>query len=255
MTLLIADDASPFTVEQPDGTSDFVLVCDHAGRAIPKRLGSLGITDAELATHIAWDLGVADTSRALARRLDAFLITQTYSRLVIDCNRPPTSPQSIVTLSERTSIPGNERLSDSDRQQRIDAIFRPYHARITEELDRRAAAGRRAILVTMHSFTPVYMEQARSLHCGVLYLHETRLAHQMLRLLREEPGLNVGENAPYAASVATDYALVVHGEQRGLHCVELELRQDLIATPTDHDQWAARLERVFAAARDAIVGG
>jgi len=255
MTLLSADDPPPFTVEQPDGTSDFVLICDHAGRAIPKRLGSLGLTEAELETHIAWDLGIAGVSRALARRLDAFLITQTYSRLVIDCNRPPNSPQSIVTISERTTIAANESLAAEERQQRAREIFQPYHERIVAELDRRSALGRRSIVVTMHSFTPVYLGEPRALHCGVLYLHETRLAHQVLRLLREDAELLVGENAPYAATAATDYALVVHGEQRGLHCVELELRQDLIATPADHERWAERLEHVLRTARAAVVSG
>jgi predicted N-formylglutamate amidohydrolase len=250
--LLAADEPAPFTVEHADGASDFLIVCDHASRRIPRQLGKLGLTDDDLLRHIAWDIGAAAVARRMADQLDAFVITQSYSRLVIDCNRPPRSPQSIVTLSERTHVPGNENLSAHAVDQRIEEIFAPYHARIVRELDQRQQEGRRTIVVTMHSFTPVFLDQTRSLHAGVLYNHDTRFAHHVLAQLREDPELLVGDNAPYRASEATDYALVVHGEKRGLACVELEVRQDLIEHERGQQQWADRLTNVLERARLAL---
>jgi predicted N-formylglutamate amidohydrolase len=251
-SLLVASDPPPFRVERPAGTSPFVLVCDHAGRALPRKLGDLGVSERDLLRHIAWDIGIADTGRRLAERLDAFLITQTYSRLVIDANRPPGSPQSIVTVSEDTRIPGNEALDPEAARQRANEIFHPYHARIRAELDARAAHGRATILVLLHSFTPVFRAHARAWHAGVLYNRDARLPRVLLELLRAEPGLIVGDNEPYAASEQTDYALVEHGERRGLLSVEIEIRQDLIEHEPGQDEWAERLARLLERARSAI---
>jgi predicted N-formylglutamate amidohydrolase len=243
--LLSADDPPPFRIERADGASPFFLVCDHAGRALPRKLGDLGVSQDDLLRHIAWDVGIAEVGRRLAAALDAFLITQTYSRLVIDANRPPDSPQSIVTISEGTRVPGNEGLSPEAAAQRADEIFRPYHDRIREELDARATRGRSTILVALHSFTPVFLSRSRAWHAGVLHNRDKRLAHVLLALLRAEPGLVVGDNEPYAASEQTDYALVEHGERRGLPCVEIEIRQDLIEHAAGQDEWAERLARLL----------
>jgi predicted N-formylglutamate amidohydrolase len=250
--LLAADDPPPFRVEQPAGASPFFLVCDHAGRELPRKLGDLGVSERDLRRHIAWDIGIAEVGRRLAGQLDAFLIAQTYSRLVIDANRPPGSPQSIVTVSEGTRIPGNEALDPEAAIQRADEIFRPYHARIRAELDARAAHGRATILVLLHSFTPVFLARARAWHAGVLYNRDARLPRVLLELLRAEPGLVVGDNEPYAASEQTDYALVEHGERRGLLSVEIEIRQDLIEHESGQAEWAERLARLLERARSAI---
>jgi predicted N-formylglutamate amidohydrolase len=250
--LLCADDPPAFRVERATGASPFVIICDHAGRALPRQLGDLGVAHSELSRHIAWDIGIAAVGRLLSDQLDAFLITQTYSRLVIDANRHPGTPQSIVTLSERTRIPGNEALSAEDQQARAREIFHPYHARIREELDARAQAGRPALLVLLHSFTPSFMEQSRAWHAGVLYQRDARLARSLLSLLREDPALVVGDNQPYAASDATDYGLVVHGEQRGLPHVEIEIRQDLIDHAEGQAAWALRLAGLLERARAAL---
>lgn len=239
---LLADgDPPPYRVERPEGTSPFVLICDHAGRALPAALGDLGLPDSELRRHIAWDIGVAAAGRRLSAALDAFLILQTYSRLVIDANRHPGSPQSIVALSERTRIPGNELLPAQHAECRAREIFHPYHDRIAAELDARAGAQREAVLVTLHSFTPSFLDLARPWHAGVLYNRDPRLGRVLLALLREQPGLEVGDNEPYAASEATDYTITVHGERRGLLHVEIEIRQDLIDTEAGQQAWAARL--------------
>jgi predicted N-formylglutamate amidohydrolase len=250
--LLTAGDPAPFRVEHASGASAFVLICDHAGRAFPRKLGNLGVAAADLERHIAWDIGAAEVGRRLAPRLDAFFITQSYSRLVIDANRHPGSPQSIVELSEHTAIPGNVGLTREAADQRAREIFHPYHLRIAEELDTRAQRGQPTILVTLHSFTPVFMQHARAWHAGVLYHRDMRFAHAMLELLRDEPTLVVGDNEPYSASEATDYALVVHGERRGLLNVEIEIRQDLIAHAAGQEEWAARLARLLERARERM---
>jgi len=177
----------------------------------------------------------------LAARLDAFAIAQTYSRLVVDCNRPLESPTLITPHSERTDVPGNESLSAAQRQQRIDAVFRPYHARIEAELDARRSAGRPTILVTVHSFTPVYLDVARPWQVGILYHRDARLAHALLRLIRAEGEWVVGDNEPYSVSDTSDYAIPVYGTQRGLANVELEIRQDLIAEADGQAAWAERV--------------
>jgi predicted N-formylglutamate amidohydrolase len=252
MPLLAPSDPAPYTVEHDHGSSPFFFTCDHAGRAIPAALSDLGVSESERMRHIAWDIGVAELGRRLCQRLDAFLITQTYSRLVIDCNRHPGSPQSIVTVSERTPIPGNAAISAAHSDERFAEIFRPYHDRIVAELDARAAQGRETVLVTLHSFTPVFMDDRRAMHGGVLYNRDARLARALLVQLRGEGDLIVGDNEPYAATEATDYALVVHGERRGLLNVEIEVRQDLIEHAAGQDAWAARLARVLPRALQAV---
>lgn len=244
--LLTSSDPAPYAVEHDHGSSPFFFVCDHAGKALPSALGDLGVSEADRRRHIAWDIGIGALGHKLAAQLDAFLITQTYSRLVIDCNRQPGSAQSIVTVSERTQIPGNEGLSAQDAEQRAREIFYPYHDRIATELDARAAQDRPTVVVTLHSFTPVYLDNARPMHAGVLYMpRDARLGHALLTELRLEGDIMVGDNEPYAATDATDYALVMHGERRGLLHVELEVRQDLIADEAGQAAWAERLARVL----------
>ncbi|MNV27729.1 N-formylglutamate amidohydrolase [compost metagenome] len=243
--LLGADDPAVFTVHNPHGTSPFVLLADHAGQHVPLALDALGLPQAELDRHIGWDIGIAGTTRALAKRLDAWAIEQTYSRLLIDCNRPLVSPTLIPEVSDGTAIPGNTGLSDAQREQRIAAIHAPYHAHINAELDRRRDAGIPTVLVMMHSFTPAMNGFQRPWHAGVLYHQDTRFAHALLRALRDEGDLVVGDNEPYSVNSSSDYAVPMHGEARGLVHVELEIRQDLIADTAGQHAWAERLERIF----------
>ncbi|WP_372391640.1 N-formylglutamate amidohydrolase [Xanthomonas sp. NCPPB 3582] len=243
--LLGAGDPAPFTVHNAQAASPWLLIADHAGQRVPARLTNLGLPQFELDRHIGWDIGIAQVTRLLAEALDAIAITQTYSRLVIDCNRPDGAASRMPERSDGTTVPGNLQLTPAERQQRIDAIFAPYHDRIAAELDARAARRQPTLLVSMHSFTPVMAGQARPWHAGVLYHRDTRLAHRLLDALRAEPGLVVGDNQPYAVSDATDYAIPVHGEGRGLPHVELEIRQDLIADTAGQTAWAQRLARLL----------
>lgn len=244
--LLAPDDPGPIQLLRDHGSSRFVLVADHAGQRVPQTLQQLGLPQPELDRHIGWDIGIADTTRHLADQLDAWAIGQTYSRLVIDCNRPLASPTLIPPTSDGTVIPGNQTLDDAARQCRIDAIHAPYHACIAAELDARKSAGRDTVVVLMHSFTPTMHGQPRPWHCGVLYNHDRRLAAQMLDLLRAEGDLTVGDNQPYAITDSSDYAANVHGEARSLPYVEIEIRQDLIGDAAGQQAWAARLARLLS---------
>jgi predicted N-formylglutamate amidohydrolase len=246
--LLAEGDPAPVRVLRSEGRADFLLTGDHAGRAIPQRLGTLGLPDSELARHIAWDIGIAGVTERLSDALDATAVLQNYSRLVIDCNRRPDWDSSIPTISELTPIPGNDGLSEEERDARLCEIFGPYHDSIADLICHRAH--RRTLLVSMHSFTPVFKGVAREVEIGILYNRDTRLAHIMLDLLRAEGDLRVGDNAPYAVTETSDYTVVVHAEQHAfrLPYVEIEIRQDLIADPAGQAAWAARLARLLPAA-------
>ena len=243
--LLGSEDVPPVFEDNAEGTSPFLLTCDHYGRAIPRILGDLGLPASELARHIAWDIGIAGVADALSKHLGAHLVAQRYSRLVIDCNRPPDAPSSIPRLSEATVIPGNEGLAVRAAKARRREIFDPYHRRIREAIDRRLRDGRPTVLVSLHSFTPVYAGEARPWHIGTLYHRDTRLPPLLLELLRSETDLVVGDNEPYAVSDETDYTIPMHGEKRGLMNSGIEIRQDLIADPAGQKQWADRLARVL----------
>ncbi|MFC0155235.1 N-formylglutamate amidohydrolase [Xanthomonas dyei] len=251
--LLGPEDPPAFTVHNAQAASPWLLIADHAGQRVPARLANLGLPQQELDRHIGWDIGIAQVTRLLAEALDAIAIAQTYSRLVIDCNRPDDAASRMPEISDGTSIPGNLALTAADRQQRIDAIFAPYHARIAAELDARAQRAQPTLLVSMHSFTPVMAGNARPWHAGVLYHRDARLAHRLLDALRAEPDLVVGDNQPYAVSDATDYAIPVHGEGRGLLHVELEIRQDLIGDATGQQAWADRLARILPPLAQALL--
>jgi predicted N-formylglutamate amidohydrolase len=238
--LLAEDEPAPVTVRNESGRSPLLIVVDHASNRLPRALNGLGVSDADCARHIGWDIGIAAVSRLLAEAIDATLIEQNYSRLVIDCNRAPGLESSIPAKSELTSIPGNIGLSEEHKEARRREIFQPYHDRIAAELDRRREAGRPAALVAMHSFTPVFMGEQRAWHAGVLYNRDPRLAGVLLALMRGEEELVVGDNAPYSVSDLTDYTIPVHGEGRGLPHVEIEIRQDLIEDETGQRAWAAR---------------
>ena len=243
--LLTQDEPAPFDVEEGSPGSDYLVICDHAGNRVPRMLGTLGLAPQDLQRHIAWDLGAAGLAQALGRELDSWVILQPYSRLVIDCNRPLSSPQSVVQESDGSVVPGNLVISSEQKQLRAQCIFEPYHARIRRELTERAARGQASVLIFIHSFTPVLRGTPRPWHAGVLHRREKRLAMPLLRALRAEPGLIIGDNEPYEASEATDYGLVQHAERRGLPCVELEVRQDLLESQQGQSAWASRLARLI----------
>lgn len=209
-------------------------------------LGDLGVSEAERKRHIGWDIGIAGVAERLSAALDAHLVAQRYSRLVIDCNRPPEAASSIPLISEATTIPGNEGLDAAAAQSRRELIFDPYHQRIDAVIDARREAGLPTVLVSLHSFTPSYAGIARPWHIGTLYQHDKILPPLVLQGLRAEPDLVVGDNEPYAVTDDTDYTIPVHGERRGLMNTGIEIRQDLISDAAGETQWAERLARVFS---------
>ena len=250
--LLAADEPPPMLEVSPHGRSPFVITVDHASARIPRSLRDLGLPAAELKRHIAWDIGALAVGLRVAAALDAALIAQNYSRLVIDCNRDPLVESSIPLSSEATVIPGNVDLSDAQRMARRQEIFDPYHQRIRERLDARQAAGRTTILVALHSMTDVYHGVRREMHAAILYNRDRRFAHSMLEQLRRDSALHIADNQPYFVSDATDFTIPRHGEARGLPHVEIELRQDLIANEAGQAEWAERLGRALVAAQGAF---
>jgi len=249
LTLLSPADPSPVHILNPAGAAPFLLVCDHFGRAVPHLLGDLGVPAPEWDRHIAWDIGIAGVCRVLSAALDATCIAQAYSRLVIDCNRRPGHPTSIPPCSDNTVIPGNTGLSPADRAARAAHIFDPYHQAIAAELDRRRAAGIPAILIAMHSFTPTMAGMARPWQAAVLHNRDPALSHALARLLQAD-GLLVGDNEPYQLTDDSDYTVPVHAEARLLPYVELEIRQDLIASPGGQAEWVERLARTLPQAAE-----
>ncbi|MCP1230635.1 N-formylglutamate amidohydrolase [Acetobacter indonesiensis] len=247
MTGTDVKEAPCFAVYGTDGGGPFVLVSDHAGRAIPPELGNLGVSEADRARHIGWDIGIDGVGRALATKLKAVLIEQIYSRLVIDCNRAPGHRTSIVKISDGTPVPANQDLQPEQIAHRENTILHPYHARITQELDARLQAGRPTMVVALHSFTPEMGGVKRPWQVGLLHNHDSRLAVILMELLRQE-GLCVGDNQPYALTDTSDYTIPTHGEKRQLPHVEIEIRQDLIEQASGQEEWADRLARLLPVA-------
>ncbi len=253
--LLAADEPPAFFEISRRGVSPFVIVVDHASARIPRSLRELGLPAAELKRHIAWDIGALAVARRVAVTLDAALVAQNYSRLVIDCNRDPQVESSIPLLSEATPIPGNVDLSESQKSARRREIFDPYHQRIGALLDARAAAGRPTILVAQHSMTDQYHGVRREMHAAILYNRDRRFAGLMLENLRRDGSLYIADNEPYFVSDATDYTVPRHGEARGLPHVEIELRQDLIGDEAGQAEWAERVSRALLDSQRAFSPG
>ncbi len=255
-SLLGTEDAAPVVMVNPEATSSFLLIGDHAGNAVPKALGSLGLSDTDLSRHIGWDIGIGELGALLAERLDAVFIRQTYSRLVIDCNRSPSQPDLIAEVSDATVVPGNAALDDAARTARFAEIHTPYQAAIAAEIARRDAVGMTTVLVALHSFTPamqgVQRDQARPWHIGILHDGgDTGFAHALLDALREQADLVVGDNEPYRMDLI-DYTIPRHAYPARRPYAEIEIRQDLLGSSEGCAAWADRLARVLPAALDSF---
>jgi predicted N-formylglutamate amidohydrolase len=231
-------------VVNPEGRGPFVLVCDHASNWVPSTLQGLGLPPEELGRHIAWDPGALELASRMSILLDAPLVHATISRLVLDVNRDPLHPGSVVTISEDTVIPGNRGLSAAERSKRVRSIYEPYHQALAQLIAGRAAPPR---LISIHSFTPVFRREPRPWHVGVLSAEDRRLADPLLELLRAQAGLHVGDNQPYAPTDGVYHTLERHSRARGLHSVLLELRADMIDDDSLRTVWASRLCRALQA--------
>lgn len=238
-------DPPPVTVENAEGASPVLLVCEHASRHIPEAYGGLGLGEADLARHIAWDIGAAELARALATRLDATLVLAGYSRLLVDCNRPLASPTLMPVVSETTRIPGNEAIDDAERARRIAGLFEPFQSEVARRLDARAAAGRRSVVVGVHSFTPVFRGVTRPWHAGILYGRARAFGERLVAALGG-PSETIAANEPYRID-EEDYTVPVHGDARGLDAVLIEIRNDLISDASGVHAWADRLATALVA--------
>ncbi len=249
MPLLTPDDPAPVRIENPNGRAPVLFVSDHDANAVPAALNRLGLPDEELGRHIGYDPGIARIGRRLAERFDAPLIASGYSRLVVDCNRVPYTPGSIPPVSDGTEVPGNRDLDDAARRARYAALFEPYHAAITDHLDRTVAAGTSPLFVALHSFTPFLRVggSARPWHIGFLWGADDRATAPMIELFRHRnPEAMVGANQPYSGATPGGYTVPTHAEGRGLHNLTLEFRQDLVSDPAGGDAWAARFGDALA---------
>ena len=236
--LLQQGEESPFIAVNEQGRSPFVLICEHASNVMPKTLGTLGLPQSELTRHIAWDIGAEKVGRLLSRLMDAPLLLQRYSRLAYDCNRPPESPDSIPEMSELTAIPGNRKLSAEDRLARAREVYRPFHDGVSAVLDRRAAGGQQSLVVSIHSFTPVYKGKPRSVELGILHDRDTTLSS---KLIKSFPNIDARLNEPYGPKDGVLHTLNLHGFTRGLQHAMIEIRNDLVSTERGQDEWAQRL--------------
>ena len=247
--LLDPDEPPAFEILNPGGAGRAILVCDHASNRIPRRLGNLGTDPGALSRHVAWDIGAAQVARRLSVTLDAPLVLCGYSRLVIDCNRPHWAEDRFTTLSEDVEVPGNRNLTSAERNARIDEIFRPYQAAVDRMVRPRLGGerppvtgeGRPPIMVSVHSFTPVYHGRRRPWNIGVHFRRDERLARLSIDALRRDGALCVGENEPYQLTTDDDFTVPVHAEAHGLPYALFEIRQDHLECEAGIDAWAGRL--------------
>lgn len=246
--LLSPDDPDPVEICNPDGAAPFVLVCEHAGQAIPRAFGDLGVAARDRARHIGWDIGAEGVARRLSTLLDAPLVLQRYSRLFVDCNRPFDAPDCVPAASDGTPVPGNRDLGEEDRRRRFDAVHRPFHEAVEGLIDRRVAAGEPPVLVAVHSFTPRLADgPERPWHLGVLANRDPSFAERLLVAFRESnPAAPAAYNEPYVVDDLSDYTIPVHGEARGLPHVLIEIRNDLIGDEDGQADWAGRLAHALA---------
>ena len=230
----------PVSVVNEEGSSPYVLICEHASRFIPRRYEGLGLAEADLKRHIAWDIGASNVALQLSHKLDSALVLAGYSRLLIDLNRPVTSPTSIPQVSESTLIPGNTNLTAAQRHERIQSYFAPFQSRVERILDLRLANARPTVIIGVHSFTPIFKGDTRPWQAGVLYRRSRRFGEALVQALGG-PRASISHNEPYRIDDVGDYTVPVHGEARGIDAVLIEIRQDLITDERGAAAWAGRL--------------
>lgn len=233
--LLTSGDPAPF--ERIHGASHWLVTCEHAGHAVPARLGDLGLAPEELTRHIGWDPGAAALARALAERLEATALLQPYSRLVIDCNRPRHAPDLCAPVSDGTVVPANAALGDQDRQERWDAIHQPFHTAVRAELE----TGRVRAFVSVHTYDPQRRcdPQPRPWPLGLLWRQDNPLVDHVAARLRDVAMVQpLGLQLPYAVGDGHDYALPMHPEPRRMPHVLFEVRNDKLRSPDQVQVWA-----------------
>ena len=236
---------SPFSIEGASRPGRWLVTCDHAANTVPPTVadGDLGLAPQDMARHIAFDIGAAGVSAALAERLNAPAIFSNFSRLVIDPNRGEDDPTLLMKLYDGTIIPANRHADVAEREHRLTTCYRPYHDALA-----KLAARPATVIVSIHSFTPQLRGRGlRPWEIGVLYAHDTRLARPLLDLLRSERDLTVGDNEPYSGHLPGD-AVDRHALRHGRPNVLIEVRNDLIADAAGQQVWADRLAPILETA-------
>lgn len=227
---------------------DVLLLCDHASNDIPEEFAALGLDAGARQRHVAWDPGAAGVTEAMAEHLDCPAFFGEISRLVTDLNRAPDAPDLIVAENDGTVVPGNQNLTEMEVQRRLVAYHRPYHHAIAQYLDMALREGERPLLISIHSFTPVYHGKARPWQVGVLWKQRFDWIDEVLAGLREVAS-EVGDNRPYDGTVMQGYTLETHAAARDLPHVLFELRQDLVADAAQCALWAQHLIQALTRAR------
>lgn len=248
-------DSEAAEILSPGAASPVIVLCDHADNRLPGEYGDLGLPAGQFERHIAYDIGAAGVARRLSGLLGAAAILSRWSRLLIDLNRGLDDPTLIMRLSDGAVIPGNRHLDAAERERRVARFYRPYHTAISRLIDERLERGIAPVLLSIHSFTPVWRSSARVWHTGILWDKDPRLAVPLIAALRGDPALVVGDNEPYTGKLHGD-TLWQHGTCRGLAHAIVEIRQDLIADGVGQLEWANRIGGVMASLLDApTVGG
>ncbi len=232
------NEPAPARLVNAHGTSPVLLVCEHASNRIPDEFDGLGLDETTRQSHVAWDPGALAVAEGLSARLDARLVASTVSRLVYDCNRPPGAADAMLARSELFDIPGNVGLSAAERDRRVRTYYQPFRDLLAETI---AAGPAQQALVTVHSFTPVYMGKPRRTELGVLHDADRRMADEMLALAPSHCRMRAARNVPYGPQNGVTHTLKVHGITNGLPNVMLEIRNDLIAERTQQEAAADRL--------------
>ena len=224
-------DAAMDAVEliNPQGAGPALLLCEHAANHIPARYEGLGLSAEARDSHAAWDPGARDVALALSRALDAPLVAGGVSRLVYDCNRPPEAASATPEKSELVEVPGNRDLTAEARAERVETVYRPFCAAVSAAIADRRARNLPTVLITVHSFTPVYYGQPRETEIGILHDADSRMADAMLERASTLPNRRIARNDPYGPEDGVTHSLKLHGIANGLPNVMIELRNDLIA--------------------------
>lgn len=241
------------SVETPEAKGRFVVCCEHASNSFPAPWGDLGLGAEARQAHIAWDPGALGLARALAALLRAPLVHAGVSRLIYDLNRPPHSPGAMAARSEVYEVPGNAGVSADERLARTEAVYLPFHATLRALLARRAASGALPVLVTVHSFTPVWHGRRRTVELGIIHDADARLARALLAAAPS--GLDARLNEPYSAADEVTHTLALQATPLGIPNVMIELRNDLIATPKMQRAMAAQLAPALVVALAAAESG
>ena len=249
-TLLSSEELPAATVLNKSSDAPILFVCDHSSNRVPNSLSKLGLSSEQLQQHIAWDRGTAELAQALNERLAYRMVMCNYSRLVIDCNRQQSDETLVCVTSDQIPIPGNQNLSAQQHDARVKHIYQPYHQAISQELDDLQTIHQAPAIISLHSFTPQLRgQEKRPWHVGLLWDKDQRLAEHFIEYFAAFDDLCVGENLPYSGKDVADYTIDHHGEDRGIACLSIEVRQDLLADTQGVSIWAEHIANVVKTIR------